>query len=1370
MKVLISVALWGRDYRKIFVDYSLASQLSSNNLPKLCEEHDVVYHIITTRKDGRWLRANSAIKELERHCTIDWDFLENHGYNPRVLPVGPEGSKYTFLSLLQNIAIAKSLEHDAMIFNYADFIWADHSLPNSVGMLTDDVDAVLGFCLPVDKAGGIRELDQYKLQSAHGGAPLDLPPRGAADIALRNMHREGRLRFWDGPAFTITPTYLLWPVDKEGVVIRAYHQTILVMRVNADDLLYRDGIPGGSLDGYFTTILAERSNTCHASNSDEVMVFSLYDTIVDSRIGGPSRSSQEEWAGYGKEASLRECLTNVVSEGQRQFALVPIEVRRSYDHPERWQSIAEETEQIVTRFHETTAFDAEEYKRTYALDGDISDMAKRWRVDTSFAIIVIVIYQQVLLKIVLAHVGPVLKRLLGARRARALRQRAEVLVYGTNPANRPTPPDTLINPFSHPAPLASSLSLVDVFRQVERTLSREGLVGVVVNFFRPVLAPLVSHRGKRWLAKLVGQKRSDSVRIAIKGHLMPGVAITPSVEISGRAAALFSEGTGIETRIPGMTSLADLDDELDVSERLLREAITATPDWPETHRALARNLWFQGLYAASLQSFLTAELCAARIKKDAGWDSAAGVILPDNCSEVIGLTGHIDAFIKNKILTGDPRPYYLLVRPDQNIANGAFLEYWSNFLEIITDTYEIERLRPLQATYGTNWNWVLPQDDGTVTHVHTGIAKIQSRWEGESRGPLLKLEKSNIELLARQKANWGMKSADWFVCLHVRSAGFYEEEIGGAQHFRNTPIEDYYETIRAVTGMGGWVVRMGDPSVPPIDLAQCGPASYRVIDYAHCSEKSEELDVALCASCRLFVSGPSGLHTMAHAFGRPVCSVNFPMYAGYPWHPGEVFIPRRYFSRKLERVVSLEEIVEGDLVYADHQFLLERAGIELIPNTPEEIAETVKEALALDTYRTDNAAIGQKVREKFHQLNREHRLGSEANIGLFFAAKYAHELNPEIGGVAGEQVESALEASAAERLLDVVIPSFNRPARLHHLLETGLNLNIPGMTFVVIDDGSTYSEEVPGLGFLTTAQVCVSFGTKRIKYLRNDNNIGVAESWGRYYRDFCTASFTMSVTDKDEFIDRGPIIRALRKLQADDTVNMVVIPLRQKDRSADDREISFSYPRMSAREYLAHYVEDNALQHCSMWGIVRVDAVRAAGVPRSLNLRKYGLDDGFGIDIDFVFRVATLGDVEFEDSAHVRRSTIEGGTEKYPLTFAYTYYQYAKRAMRELRKRGFVSADTKRSYMKWWLLLICRGMVVSYSPVHGSELEDGTSRIRRHLPMPVLLYLPLECIRHRVLPTDEMVRLYSVAAKHIFHKTAERWRREQHRVMIFVKR
>ena len=351
------------------------------------------------------------------------------------------------------------------------------------------------------------------------------------------------------------------------------------------------------------------------------------------------------------------------------------------------------------------------------------------------------------------------------------------------------------------------------------------------------------------------------------------------------------------------------------------------------------------------------------------------------------------------------------------------------------------------------------------------------------------------------------------------------------------------------------------------------------------------------------------------------------------------------------------------------------------------------------------------------------------------------------------------EGSGGGRHLDVLIPSYNRPAKLHHILKTGLALAIPGVSFVVMDDGSTAMEDVPGLGWVTTERVCASFADKRVVYLQNPENAGPTVSLQRYYRGHCSCRYTMLVNDKDEFISREPIVSALRKLDADPKLSMVMIPLRQIDRTADDRPLPFSYPRMSGKDFLAQYVEDPALQHAGMYGVIRVDAVRQTGVPRPLNLRQFGLEDAFGIDIDFLFMIATTGDFEFESEAHVRRSVVDGATERFPLTFAYSYYQYAKRAMRELRARGFVSRRTVRRYIGLWILLIDRGLVVAHRPVHGTELERGTERIRPHLPLPILLYLPLECLRFAIWPTREMIALYKTATTIMIGDRIGRWRR-----------
>src|SRR5262249_31926230 len=138
MKILLTVAVWGRDYANLLAKYSVPSQITPNNLPRLALAHDVTCHFVTTRADRDWLRDQPAILRLSEHCDIAWELMEEHGVDPKNVPVGVDNRKYPFLSRLQNLAFTRSEGFDAIVFNYADFIWADGSLDNTVTTLGKD--------------------------------------------------------------------------------------------------------------------------------------------------------------------------------------------------------------------------------------------------------------------------------------------------------------------------------------------------------------------------------------------------------------------------------------------------------------------------------------------------------------------------------------------------------------------------------------------------------------------------------------------------------------------------------------------------------------------------------------------------------------------------------------------------------------------------------------------------------------------------------------------------------------------------------------------------------------------------------------------------------------------------------------------------------------------------------------------------------------------------------------------------------------------------------------------------------------------------------------------------------------------------------
>jgi hypothetical protein len=407
MRILLTVAAWGRGYAELLAHYSIASQLSPNNIPKLAESHAVTYHIVTTAADRDWLRGQPVLAELGRYCEIDWELIESHGLDPKRVPAGIDDRKYLFLSRLQNLAFAKSGDYDAIVFNYADFIWADGSLTNAIAMMRDNVDAVLSFCLPVDLASGKSALD---LRQPNGQGIRNIPSRDLARIAIDHLHREAQLRFWDAKAFTAWPTYLLWPVGNEGLVVRAYHQTILVLRVDHSDPQFRQGIVRGSLDGYFTATLAS-DRVVHATDSDAIMVFSLYDTSIDTRLRGRDRNE-----------ALSYCLGVVIGEEQRRFAETPILIKSECTEATAWEAVARNSGFVVGNLHQTIPFDRNAHDELHGLRGNLELSLQRRSLADWF-------YSRIFARFVSSSAGNLVRRLLGPL-ARRWRMKIERWVLG----------------------------------------------------------------------------------------------------------------------------------------------------------------------------------------------------------------------------------------------------------------------------------------------------------------------------------------------------------------------------------------------------------------------------------------------------------------------------------------------------------------------------------------------------------------------------------------------------------------------------------------------------------------------------------------------------------------------------------------------------------------------------------------------------------------------------------------------------------------------------------------------------------------------------------------------------------------------------
>ena len=421
MKILISVAAWGDAYTDAFANYSLASQLAPGNIAKCAQDHQITYQIITTRADAERLRSHVAINALEGLCDVVWDHIEDYGYHAGRIPNGEATAKYTFLSKMQNTAIRRSLAFDVLVFNYADFIWADGSLTNAVTLMRDGIDGVLAFALPVDARSATKSLEAYRDGDARSA--INIPPRAAAALAVDCLHREARLRFWNGPKFSERPTYLLWPVADEGLIVRAYHQTVLTLRVRQNDPEYLRGIDRGTLDGFFSARLVEKGSFLCASDSDEIFAFSLHDAEINTAL----RCDQN------REEALRAYLENGISAAQRHLAAIPISVRTREPHPQIWRQIAEDSWRAIEPIHRTTTTDQSAFEAANAEVEGISRAEIGWRSGVSPGGLA---YFYLLIPLANGPVGRALKRILGKNRIRSVRLMLERRLSGRNQPQR----------------------------------------------------------------------------------------------------------------------------------------------------------------------------------------------------------------------------------------------------------------------------------------------------------------------------------------------------------------------------------------------------------------------------------------------------------------------------------------------------------------------------------------------------------------------------------------------------------------------------------------------------------------------------------------------------------------------------------------------------------------------------------------------------------------------------------------------------------------------------------------------------------------------------------------------------------------------
>ena len=188
----------------------------------------------------------------------------------------------------------------------------------------------------------------------------------------------------------------------------------------------------------------------------------------------------------------------------------------------------------------------------------------------------------------------------------------------------------------------------------------------------------------------------------------------------------------------------------------------------------------------------------------------------------------------------------------------------------------------------------------------------------------------------------GLQGDAPFVCFHARDSAYWDTALPDGDwsydSYRDSNIRNYVPGVEELTRRGFYAIRMGAVVKEPLSVP-----NPMIIDYAK-DYRTDFLDIYLGAKCTFFISSHSGIAFIPTIFRRPVVWVDFlPLERVYTHNPDDLVIPKRLWLSSQGRLLTFREILGSEIGRFLETSQYEELGIEVIENTPEEIADVVIE-------------------------------------------------------------------------------------------------------------------------------------------------------------------------------------------------------------------------------------------------------------------------------------------------------------------------------------------------------------------------------------------------------------------------------------------
>jgi len=308
------------------------------------------------------------------------------------------------------------------------------------------------------------------------------------------------------------------------------------------------------------------------------------------------------------------------------------------------------------------------------------------------------------------------------------------------------------------------------------------------------------------------------------------------------------------------------------------------------------------------------------------------------------MISYIEPYMRQLRLEGVRNPLVVVINPGK-CPNEQLSRMYGRAVQLLDDRHP--RLRRL---FSFLLRLLAASGSRTVAHLQGADFTPYLRAWGEG-GPVLRFTPEERERGQHLLAQMNMSAGVTYICFGLREAAFYQQfltpeslarytnpEDRENTYIRNPPLQNYLPMAAHCAEQGLYVLRMGQVAGEPLPSG----LHPNIIDYAM-KYRTSFGDVYLLANCKFVVAGVAGLWWIATAFNRPIVMSDSPtLHLGAGLRNGDLFIPKKVWVIAEKRLLTFPEMLKADIRYS-YEDNCHRDGMELVHNTPEEIAAVVSE-------------------------------------------------------------------------------------------------------------------------------------------------------------------------------------------------------------------------------------------------------------------------------------------------------------------------------------------------------------------------------------------------------------------------------------------